>query len=94
MEDFNASVDNKFIDYIVELFQDENLCFFDHVTLDANTYTYKNTSRGTRPWIDHIILNYNLLNKISGCGLCMITYLETTLHFLLNYSGLLSVTTR
>ena len=37
MGDFNASEDNKFIDYIVEFRQDENLRFFDHVTLGALT---------------------------------------------------------
>jgi hypothetical protein len=69
MGDFNASKENKFIEYVSAFCNDENLCLYDGLTLTASsTYTFEDLSRGTRSWLDHVIVNYNLKNKVTNCG--------------------------
>lgn len=66
--DFNASKENKFIDYVRMFCEDKNLCLYDDETLDSNTYTYQHIGRGAKSWIDHVVVNANLRNFITKCG--------------------------
>jgi hypothetical protein len=68
MGDFNASKENKFFEYWMKFCIDESFCLYDIEVLKADTYTYEHVGRGTKSWIDHIVVNNNLKSLIVGCG--------------------------
>lgn len=68
MGDFNASRQNKFIDYVLTFCEDEMLCLYDMQTLDECTYTFEHVGRGLKSWIDHIAVSVKMLKYKMECG--------------------------
>ena len=61
--------------------------------VDVSSYTYVSDCHNATSWLDHIVINNNLLNVVSGMLLNMMSYLVTIDRLHLNLLLLLLITT-
>ena len=65
MGDFIASANDRYLDFVKKICNDENMCLLYVELLDASTYIYEHIGRGIKCWIGHVAVSSNLTSSVS-----------------------------